>query len=130
VYATGFLLWGLISNPTIVSILTVFEGFGFGLLFTSGVVIVGKLVPPSLYSTGQSMASTVGFGVGPILGGAIGGEVYHSLGPVALYVGASALTLLGAGLAWIALATPTFTEPLKDAPSIEPGANPNPGIVP
>jgi MFS transporter, PPP family, 3-phenylpropionic acid transporter len=130
VYATGFLLWGLISNPTIVSILTIFEGFGFGLLFTSGVVIVGKLVPASLYSTGQSMASTVGFGVSPILGGAIGGEVYHSLGPVALYVGASALTLIGAGLAWLALATPTFTEPLKDAPSIEPGAEPNPGIVP
>ena len=108
VYATGFLLWGLISNPTIVSLLTVFEGFGFSLLFTSGVVIVGKMVPSSLYATGQSMASTAAFGIAPIVGGVLGGFVYETFGPVTMYVGSSALVLVGAALSWITLSTPEF----------------------
>jgi MFS transporter, PPP family, 3-phenylpropionic acid transporter len=129
VYATGFLLWGLISNPTIVSILTVFEGFGFALLFTSGVVIVGRMVPSSLYATGQSMASTVGFGVAPILGGVLGGYVYETFGPVAMYVMASGLVVLGAALSWITLATPEFGRPGVDEPG-QPVSPPEPGIVP
>lgn len=129
VYATGFLLWGLISNPTIVSILTVFEGFGFALLFTSGVVIVGRMVPPSLYATGQSIASTVGFGVAPIVGGVLGGYVYETFGPVTMYVMASGLVLLGAAVSWITLATPEFGRPGVEVPG-PPVSPPEPGIVP
>jgi PPP family 3-phenylpropionic acid transporter len=130
VYATGFLLWGLISNPTIVSLLTVFEGFGFALLFTSGVVIVGKMVPPSLYATGQSMASTAGFGIAPIVGGVLGGYVYETFGPVTMYVGSSMLVLVGAGLSWITLSTPEFGRQDGEAAVGEHVAPPDPGIVP
>lgn len=98
-YATGFLLWGLIEDPTVVSLLTVFEGVGFALLFTTGVVIVGKMLPPTLYSTGQSMAITVGLGVAPILGAGIGGFVYDALGPLTLYASASTLALATVGVA-------------------------------
>lgn len=129
IYATGFLLWGLISNPTIVSMLTVFEGFGFALLFTSGVVIVGRMVPASLYATGQSMASTVGFGVAPIIGGVLGGYVYETFGPVTMYVMASGLVVIGAGLSWITLATPEFGRPGVEEPG-PPVSPPEPGIVP
>ena len=45
VYALGFLLWGSISNPTIVSLLTVLEGVAFSMLFTTSVVVVGRLLP-------------------------------------------------------------------------------------
>ncbi len=136
VYATGFLLWGLISNPTIVSLLTVFEGFGFSLLFTSGVVIVGRMVPSSLYATGQSMASTVGFGIAPIIGGVLGGFVYETFGPVTMYVGSSALVLIGAAVSWITLSTPEFGRPgdaaEPDAPDAVPLIPPpdHPGIGP
>ena len=132
VYAAGFLLWGLISDPTIVSLLTVFEGFGFALLFTSGVVIVGKMVPSSLYATGQSMASTVGFGIAPIVGGVLGGYVYETFGPVTMYVGSSMLVLVGAALSWITLSTPEFGRQ-DGGDAAEPGepvSPPEPGIVP
>jgi MFS family permease len=129
VYATGFLLWGLISNPTIVSILTVFEGFGFALLFTSGVVIVGRMVPSSLYATGQSMTSTVAFGIAPIVGGVLGGFVYERFGPVTMYVGSSILVLIGTGLSWITLSTPEFGRPGDEEPG-ELVSPPDPGIVP
>ena len=111
VYASGFLLWGLISNPTVVSFLTVFEGLGFGLLFTTTVVTVGRLLPSNLYSTGNSVAAMVAFGIGPILGAGLGGFVYQHLGVVVLYVSASALALCGAVAALFALNIPALEEP-------------------
>ena len=111
VYATGFLLWGLISNPTIVSFLTVFEGLGFGLLFTTTVVTVGRLLPSSLYSTGNSVAAMVAFGIGPILGAGVGGFVYQHSGTVVLYSGASVLALCGGVVGWFALNIPALAEP-------------------
>jgi MFS family permease len=118
IYATGFLLWGLIPNPTIASALFVFEGAGFALLFTTGVVIVGRLVPASLASTGQSMAVTVSFGIAPILGAGLGGVVFGRLGALALYAGASALTLSGGIVAWFALATPELDEPSSEVDGV------------
>lgn len=117
VYSLGFLLWGLITDPTIVSLLTVLEGIAFGLLFTTGVVIIGKMVPPRLHSTGQSMWVTVSFGISPILGAGIGGWVYQTLGTATLYAGASGLALGGAVVAWVALSQPTLANP---QPEVEP----------
>ena len=117
VYALGFLLWGLITNPTVVSLLTVFEGFAFALLFTTGVVIIGKMVPSHLHSTGQSMWVTVSFGIAPILGAGIGGWVYEAYGTLTLYAGASVLALGGAAVAWVALSEPEIANP---QPEVEP----------
>lgn len=114
VYAFGFLLWGLISSATIVSLLTVFEGMAFGLLFTTGVVVVGQMLPSNLYSTGQSLSATVGFGLGPILGAGIGGFVYDRFGSTTLYVGASVLALCGAAAAWVALSPAPLSQPQPD----------------
>jgi MFS transporter, PPP family, 3-phenylpropionic acid transporter len=127
VYAFGFLLWGLVSDPTIVSLLTVFEGLGFGLLFSTGVVIIGRMLPSSLYSTGQSLSATVGFGVAPILGAGLGGLVYDRFGSTTLYVGASLLALGGALVGWVALSPeplsaprPEISEPEVPAPDVGP----------
>jgi PPP family 3-phenylpropionic acid transporter len=117
VYALGFLLWGLIENPTVVSLLTVFEGLAFGLLFTTGVVVIGRMLPSTLYSTGQSMWVVVSFGIAPILGAGVGAWVYETRGTVTLYVGASVLALAGAAVAWIALSAPGLANP---EPAIEP----------
>ncbi len=120
IYAAGFLLWGLIDDPTIVSLLTMFEGVAFGLIFTTSVVVVGRLMPPTLYSTANSMREMVMLGIGPILGAGIGGFVYQHEGTVVLYVGASALALAGAVVAWFALSTPALSEPGVPGQEIEP----------
>jgi PPP family 3-phenylpropionic acid transporter len=111
IYALGFLLWALVSNPTAVSILTVFEGLGFGLLFTTTVVVIGRMLPSSLYSTGQSLVLTAGFGLGPILGAGIGGAVYDRFGAVTLYVGASLLTAAGGAIGWFVLSPAPLSQP-------------------
>jgi PPP family 3-phenylpropionic acid transporter len=115
VYAVTFLLWGLVSDPVAVALLAAFEGCGFSLLFTSSVVIVGRLVPEGLYSTGQSMSSTASFGVAPIVGGALGGLLFQHLGPLTLYVGASVLALIGGAVVWLTLSGPAFTRPATAA---------------
>jgi PPP family 3-phenylpropionic acid transporter len=107
-YATVFLLWGLVRSAVLVSVLATFEGLGFALLFTSSVQIVGRLLPQSLYSTGQSLISTVSFGVAPIVGGAVGGLVYQHLGPQSLYMGASVLAVAGGVVVWQTLGGPAF----------------------
>jgi MFS transporter, PPP family, 3-phenylpropionic acid transporter len=111
VYAGGFMLWGVVSDPTALSILTMFEGVGFSLLFTTSVVVVGRLIPKQLYSTGNAMTTTVGFGIGPILGAGVGGFVYQRLGPGVLYAAASALALSAGVVAWFALRVPALDQP-------------------
>lgn len=118
VYALGFLLWGSISNPTIVSLLTVLEGIAFSMLFTTGVVVVGRLLPSSLYSTGNSVAQMVGFGLGPIIGAGIGGYVYETAGPLVLYVGASSCALAGGIVAWFVLRGPELDRPVTEADDV------------
>jgi hypothetical protein len=100
-----------------VSLLTVLEGMAFGLLFTSGVVVIGKMLPSSLYATGQSMWVTVSLGIAPILGAGTGGWVYETRGTVVLYTGASLLALAGAAVGWVALSAPRLARP---EPEIEP----------
>lgn len=129
VYALGFLLWGSISNPTIVSLLTVLEGMAFSMLFTTSVVVVGRLLPSTLYSTGNSVAQMVGFGLGPIIGAGVGGFVYETAGPMTLYAGASALALCGGVVAWFALRGPELDAPvtqLDDMPADPSIAPPEP----
>jgi MFS transporter, PPP family, 3-phenylpropionic acid transporter len=129
VYGVGFVLWGVISDPTVLSVLTVLEGLGFGLMFTTGVVVVGRLLPSSLYSTGNSVAGMVGFGLAPIVGAGLGGVVYQSVGPTALFVGASVLAVSAGLVAWFALSTPALSDPME-APPLEPGATPEQGPFP
>ena len=114
VYATGFLLWGLVEDPRIVSALTVFEGAGFALLFTTTVVVIGRMLPSRLYSSGQSLSFTVGFGIAPILGAGLGGVVFERFGSGTLYLGAALLTLCGGAIAWTALSAPNLARPIAD----------------
>jgi MFS transporter, PPP family, 3-phenylpropionic acid transporter len=115
-YALGFGLWGSIEDPTVLSFLMVLEGVGFSLLFTSGVSVVGKMLPANLYSTGSAVSSTVGFGLGPIVGALVGGVVYEHVGPFATYAGASALALAAGVVALFALATPSLSGPTEPEP--------------
>lgn len=122
VYGVGFLLWGLVDSAVVVSGLTMLEGVGFALLFTSGVVIVGRLVPPALQATGQSMVTAVGFGVAPIIGGAVAGFVYEHLGATTLYSGASVLALAGGATVWASLSAPGFRRPTEAVADPEGGS--------
>ena len=96
IYASVFVAWAFVKDPVVIAVLNGFEGVGFALLYVSGVMVVGKLVPKHLQATGQSMMQMVGQGLGPVLGASIGGVIYGRFGPPALFLGAAASTLLAA----------------------------------
>ena len=127
VYAIGFFLWGVIENRTVVSLLAVFEGAGFSLLFTTSILVVGTLLPSSLYSSGNSLGAMVGFGIGPILGAGIGGIVYDELGPLTLFVGSAVLAAAGGVAALLALRIPVLDTPLDEAAAAREEVPPEPG---
>jgi hypothetical protein len=92
-------------------LLAVFEGIGFSLCSRPAWVIVGRLLPRSLYLDRER-------------GGADGlvrdrtdprrrarGFVYQHLGAPTLYLSACVLALGAALVAWFALATPALSEP-------------------
>jgi MFS transporter, PPP family, 3-phenylpropionic acid transporter len=110
-YGVTFLLWGSVSSPTLLSLLAVFEGIGFSLLFTTAVVVVGRLLPNSLYSTGNAIGQMVAFGLGPIIGAGVGGVVYQRLGAPTLYLGACVFASAAAVIAWFALSVPELSRP-------------------
>ncbi len=110
-YAGGFLLWGLVTQPLLLSLSAALEGLGFGLLFPSGVAIVGRLVPSALHTTGLSLVGTVAFGVGQIGGSLLGGLLYARLGSASVYLAASGLAAAAAVVAAVALDHPAIRRP-------------------
>jgi MFS family permease len=74
-------------------------------------VIVGRLLPQSLYSTGNSVAQMVAFGIGPIVGAGLGGYVYEHLGAHVTFLGASLLASSAGVVAWFALSAPELARP-------------------
>jgi MFS transporter, PPP family, 3-phenylpropionic acid transporter len=110
IYASVFVAWAFVRSPVVIAVLNVFEGVGYALLYVSGVMVVGKLVPKHLQATGQSVMQMVGQGLGPVLGASIGGVVYWRFGPRALFLGAAASTLLAAMVIWLTLSMPEFSE--------------------
>ena len=90
------------------------EGVAFSLLFTTGVVVVGRLLAVvAVLDRELGRADGRASALGPILGAGIGGFVYQHLGPASLYAGASALALSGAVVAWFALKIPELDRPLR-----------------
>jgi PPP family 3-phenylpropionic acid transporter len=115
IYASVFVAWAFVKDPVVIAVLNGVEGVGFALLYVSGVMAVGKLVPKHLRATGQTMLQMVGQGLGPVLGASIGGVVYGRSGPRALFLGAAASTLLAATVIWFTL-SPTAFSVRNDAP--------------
>ena len=117
VYATGFFLWGVVANRTIVSLLAVFEGAGFSLLFT--VDPRGRQAAPVLAVLERQLARRDGrFGIGPILGAGIGGIVFDELGSLTLFVGSAVLAAAGGVAALLVLRTPALDTPLAEVPAV------------
>ncbi len=108
-YAGVFTAWALVRDPLAVSLLNIFEGGGFALLYVGGVVVVGRMVPPELRATGQSLIQMTQFGLGSVLGASIGGFVFGRLGPPALFAGGALLALVAAVVVWVTLRPPAFS---------------------
>jgi hypothetical protein len=95
--------YSLATTPAGVAVFRSLAGAGFGLKYGALVVLTDRLVAPHLRNTGQALMQMAHWSVGPILGPAVGGVVYVTLGPPTLFAGAAAVASGAAVLSWWAL---------------------------
>jgi hypothetical protein len=109
------LSWAMARTADEIAAARVFTGVSFGLAYAATVVITSRLVPGDRQASGQGLLM-VAAGLGPVVGAALGGLVYQTLGPQPLFLGAAALMAIGAGLAALALRSPAFRVERGDVP--------------
>jgi PPP family 3-phenylpropionic acid transporter len=92
--------WGLMSvTPGIVGLVVAqaLHALTFGAFHIAAVTLIHRTVPPSLRSTGQTLYSSLAYGVGSASSSLFNGALYARWGPAALF-GVSAVAAAG-GLA-------------------------------
>lgn len=82
------------AGPTwSILLVNIFKGLGYGLFFIAMIVIVDRRAPHGLSATYQGTTSAVAFGLAPTLIGPLGGWIYASIGPRAVFLTAGLLIL-------------------------------------
>ena len=95
--------YAVASTPGAVAAIRAFSGLAYGLKYGALVVLTDRLVRPHLRNTGQALMQIATWGIGPILGPAIGGFVYVHAGPPTLFAGAAVLASGAVALTWWSL---------------------------
>jgi PPP family 3-phenylpropionic acid transporter len=97
-YAIRWLLFSFIQIPGWVLPVQLLQGLGFSTFIVASVTYINDHAPKSLRTTGQSLLSTVSFGLGPIVGALAGGYFYDTVGMTILFRIITVVTLLGLGV--------------------------------
>jgi PPP family 3-phenylpropionic acid transporter len=93
-FSVCFAIYALAWAPSALLVASPFGGLGFGLFFITTVRLINDRAPPEWSSTAQSLMSATSFGVASLLGGLLGGRIYDTRGPAALFAGAVLMAAL------------------------------------
>ncbi len=98
--------WGVLPSAPAINATRIVTGLCNGWLMATRVLLVSRLLPPSLQATGQVLFQAAALGAGSVVGSVVGGFVYGSFGPVVFFAGAGAVAIAGAAGSWFVLAGP------------------------
>ncbi|RLT33537.1 MAG: MFS transporter [Chloroflexi bacterium] len=101
--ACACVLWMVLASPEAIIASRVISGAAHSGLWIASVHTMRTLLPPSLQGTGQGLFGVTASGAAAITANVIGGMVYGSLGPAALFGVVAAVGAVGAGVGWLAL---------------------------
>lgn len=90
---SSYLGMAFIGTPILLLSVAVLQGFGFGLFLPVTVRLVSDWGPPEWSATSQGLMNAGLWGLAPLIAGPIGGVIYDSYGPAAVF-----LTCVGAAL--------------------------------
>jgi PPP family 3-phenylpropionic acid transporter len=94
-YGSAYLGYAFTQSPSILLLLAVAKGLGFGLFFSSTVYLITVRTPEEWSATAQALMSAGMFGLAPLITGPLGGTIWDTIGPSFVFVLAS----LAVGLA-------------------------------
>lgn len=95
-YSIRWVLYSIVVDPWMIVGLQISQGITFGLFWLVAMQMTVRIVPDHLRSTGQSMLTSISFGLGGALGGTTGGWILD-------WQGSSTLYQLMAGFTFIAV---------------------------
>ncbi len=100
-----WLLALFVDVPALLVVSQLLHFASFAVYHAVTVHYVHELFPGRLQGRGQALLAAVSFGLGGALGAAFSGSIWESLGPQWVYLGATAVALLGA---WLARSAPSL----------------------
>lgn len=84
-YTIRWLLYAFVPSPYFITVLQLSQGITFGLFWLVALQTAVKFAPEHLRSTGQSLLTSVCFGLGGAIGGTLGGWVFDYFGSSVMY---------------------------------------------
>jgi PPP family 3-phenylpropionic acid transporter len=102
IHAAMLVSWAIFDGAVAMTAARAAGGAGFALIYVACVVVVGRLFPSELQSTGQALRFATG-GVGAAAGSVVGGALYGPFGPGAVFVVAAVAVATGVAVAWSVL---------------------------
>jgi len=94
------LRWGLtawVHDPVLLTGVQVLHGVSFGVWWAAGIEETRRSAPAAVAASAQSLYTTLGYGVGPLIGSAVAALLLDRAGTDALFLACAGLSLLAAG---------------------------------
>jgi PPP family 3-phenylpropionic acid transporter len=114
----------LLADPAAVMALSILHGLGFGLYLPVTVRLAAEAAPPAWATTYQGLMSAGSWGLAPLLAGPIGGLIYDSAGPPAVFLTGCGATLAAGGVLFLAGRAARTPAPLPAVPPDSPPPDP------
>jgi len=102
-YGACITSWGILPSAIAINATRLVTGLAFGSLTAARVLVVPRLLPEKLQTTGQVLVVGATTGLGAVLGSVIGGIAYGSIGPTAFFGGAGGVAIAGGIASWFVL---------------------------
>jgi PPP family 3-phenylpropionic acid transporter len=119
-FVAAVLRWTLMARapgPAGLAVTQCLHALSFGAFHVAAVTIIHQSAPPSLRATGQTLYSSLAYGVGSGLGLLLNGWLYAAWGPTRLFGWSAAISAAGMILAVRFLVVTTAEIRLRGAPS-------------
>jgi PPP family 3-phenylpropionic acid transporter len=102
-YGVSFLSWAVADSTTVILAGRVLTGFAFASVIVATVLTIATLLPADLQATGQALFQTTAFGIAAIIANVLGGLLYGSAGPAAVFGLGAVLAVAAAIGGWLVL---------------------------
>ncbi|MDL4843091.1 MFS transporter [Aquibacillus rhizosphaerae] len=97
-YTIRWSMYGFIDSPFVITLMQLSQGHTFGLFWLIALQTAVSFIPNHIRSTGQTLLTSVCFGLGGAFGGTVGGAIFEQLGSLNMYRIMAGITLLASFL--------------------------------
>lgn len=94
VYGLRFLLMSLVEEPVWVVLIQLMHSLSFGIFLFTVIRYIQRIVPDQFRASGQALFAVTWSGMAGLISGLLGGWIFNSLGPHAVYTLSSVLSFV------------------------------------